>query len=100
MLSALGMRDPFDAARADFSGMDGRPHWLFLSGVIHKAFVDVDETGTEAAAATAVGVPFGRPSPRQTMPPTFHADHPFLVVIRERSSGAVLFLGRVANPAR
>ena len=100
ILRALGMREAFDAARADFSGMDGRPHWLFLSRVIHKAFVDVDETGTEAAAATAIVVSGGFPAWSQTTPPAFHADHPFLVVIRERSSGAVLFLGRVANPVR
>jgi len=100
VLATLGMREAFDAARADFSGMDGRPHWLYLSQVIHKAFVEVDERGTEAAAATAVYVTGLSALVRDpATPPAFHADHPFLVVIRERSSGAVLFLGRVANPA-
>ncbi len=97
-LMALGMRDAFDASRADFSGMDGRRRWLYVSQVIHKAFIDVDEQGTEAAAATAIRVT-GRSAflPLEKLV-VFRADHPFLLAIRERSSGTILFLGRVANP--
>lgn len=95
-LAALGMTDAFDGRVADFSGMDGREHWLFLSAVIHQAFIDVKEEGTEAAAATAVvmdalGLPVEPPK-------TFRADHPFVFVIREDSTGSILFLGRVVDP--
>jgi serpin B len=69
---------------------------LFISAVIHKAFVAVDEEGTEAAAATAVlmsknGMPHDNPK-------EFTADHPFVFMIRHRSTGAILFMGRVAEP--
>ena len=67
---------------------------LFISEVVHKAFVDVNEEGTEAAAATAVLMARSIPLPT----PVFRADHPFLFLIRENSSGSVLFLGRVADP--
>ena len=95
ILAAMGMPDAFDE-RADFSGMDGRK-WLYISAVIHKAFVDVNERGTEAAAATAV-VAKEKGIARHQRPPVFRADHPFLFVIRENRSGSILFLGRVANP--
>ncbi len=94
-LGALGMPGAFDAAKADFSGMDGTKE-LFLGDVVHKAFVAVDETGTEAAAATAVAVRAGAavaPSP----PVDFRADHPFVFFIRD-TRGTVLFMGRVADP--
>ena len=68
---------------------------LFISAVIHKAFVDVNEEGTEAAAATAVVT--GRPAPI-TEPPVFRADHPFLFMIRDDRNGAILFVGRITNP--
>jgi serpin B len=81
---------------ADFSGMTGRRD-LFLSDVIHKAFVSVDEEGTEAAAATAaVMVP--TMAPRET-PIDLHVDHPFIFLIRDTKTGAVLFVGRVVDPA-
>jgi serpin B len=94
-LGALGMKDAF-ADRADFSGMTGAEK-LHISAVIHKAFVAVDEDGTEAAAATAIAMaamalPVGEPK-------NFVADHPFLFLIRHRATGCVLFLGRVENPA-
>ncbi len=92
MLEALGMIDAFGAA--DFSGMTGHRD-LFISDVIHKAFVDVNEEGTEAAAATAVVMTRGFPAP----PPTFRADHPFLFLIRDNATGSILFLGRVVDPA-
>jgi serpin B len=95
-LAALGMSDAFNPDRADFSGMDGRKD-LFVSAVVHKAFVAVNEAGTEAAAATAVSMMGGgAPHPM----PMFRADHPFLFLIRDNSSGSILFLGRVTDPTK
>lgn len=96
-LAAMGMADAFNPDKANFAGMDGRSNWLYIGAVIHKAFVDVNEEGTEAAAATAVvmRIKMARPSP----PPTFRADHPFLFLVRDSGSGSILFIGRVANPA-
>jgi serpin B len=93
VLMALGMQDAFGSA-ADFSGMDGQRD-LYISAILHKAFVDVNEEGTEAAAATAV---IARAMAIMEPPPTFRADHPFLFLIREKSTGSILFLGRVADP--
>ena len=91
-LTSLGMEDAF--GEADFSGMDGTTA-LYLAAVIHQAFVDVNEEGTEAAAATAaVMAVLSLPPP----PPIFRADHPFIFLIRENSTGSILFLGRVSNP--
>ena len=92
-LQALGMTDAFTPGTADLSGMDGTKS-LFIEDVIHEAFVAVDERGTEAAAATAVVV--GRVSAPE--PATFTADRPFLVVIRDNPTGAVLFAGQVTRP--
>lgn len=94
-LSAMGMSDAFDTT-ADFSGMDGRKD-LYISSVIHEAYVKVDEKGTEAAAATAV-VMTEMISVRPPPIPTFRADHPFLFLIRDNQTGSILFLGRVMNP--
>ena len=70
---------------------------LYIGAILHKAFVEVDEKGTEAAAATVVLV--FRGTAVQPMDPTpFHADHPFVFVIRHRPSGAILFVGRVCDP--
>jgi serpin B len=92
-LADLGMPRAFDM-RADFSGMsEGRGEPLHISQVRHKAFVDVNEEGTEAAAATAVVLE--TKSARQE---TFRADHPFLFVIRDVRSGSILFLGRLSDP--
>ncbi|WP_292728888.1 serpin family protein [Methanoculleus sp.] len=93
-LGAMGMPTAFTDA-ADFSGMDGTQD-LFISEVVHKAFVDVNEEGTEAAAAT--GVVMGVTSVRPNDTPVFRADHPFIFLILENDSGTVLFMGRVANP--
>jgi serpin B len=95
-LQALGMRDAFVASKADFAGIDGRTDRLFLGGVIHKAFVDVNEEGTEAAAATATVMMGGMPP----KPPEFRADHPFLFLIQDNRTGSILFLGRVVDPTR
>jgi serpin B len=96
VLSAMGMQQAFDAKAADFSGLTGGKD-LFLSLVIHKAFVDVDEKGTEAAAATALLAPTA--AARSPLPPAvFRADHPFLFLIHDQRSGSILFVGRVTNP--
>jgi serpin B len=92
-LAAMGMPLAFSGG-ADFSGMTG-DRSLFISAVVHKAFVAVDEEGTEAAAATAVVMDCKCELPPS---PTFRADHPFLFLIRDRGTGAVLFMGRVADP--
>ena len=91
-LAALGMPLAF-SGEADFSGMAGTKN-LYISDVVHKAFVEVNEEGTEAAAATAVGM-------RATsMPPMFEANHPFLFLIRENLTGTFLFIGRVMDPSK
>jgi serpin B len=94
-LCALGIADAFDMQRADFSGMDGREQWLYIAAALHKAFVEVDEEGTEAAAATAVVVAM-RALPKS--PPMVRADHPFLFFIRDRRTESILFIGRVVDP--
>ena len=92
----MGMRKAFEPRQADFSGMSREP--FFISKVIHKALVDVDEKGTEAAAATAVVMkPGGAVIVDGKV--IFKADHPFLFLIRENRTGAVLFLGRLVKPA-
>jgi serpin B len=93
-LADLGMPAAFTGA-ADFSGMTGNRD-LFISEVVHKAFVAVDEEGTEAAAATAVMMPLGA-APGQ--PVEFTIDRPFLFLIRDIETGAILFVGRVLNPS-
>jgi serpin B len=94
-LAELGMVDAFDEGVADFSGMDGT-HSLYVSNVIHQAFVAVDEEGTEAAAATIVIVGV------TSMPVSeiqLTIDRPFFFLIRDVESGQILFAGRVLNPA-
>jgi len=94
VLKSMGMEDAF-STNADFSGINGKRD-LFISAVIHKAYVDVDEEGTEAAAATAVTMRLTSVGPTQI--PVFRADHPFLFLIRDNDSGSILFIGRVMNP--
>ena len=96
-LKALGMTDAFDPDKADFSKMTVAKDKLFIGAVVHKAFVDVNEEGTEAAAATGVviGITSAMPEPVTV----FRADHPFLVIIKEKSSGSILFMGRVVEPS-
>lgn len=92
-LQALGLKTAMTDA-ADFSGMTGGRD-LFVSEGIHKVVVDVDEKGTEAAAATGIGMqPTSLPPP----PPVFRADHPFLFLIRDVPTGAILFIGRIVEP--
>ena len=95
-LVALGMPDAMDPALADFSGMDGT-RGLYIGNVFHKAFVAVDEAGTEAAAATAVVMQKTAISIDDTIDLT--VDRPFIFLIRDTGTGALLFLGRVENPA-
>jgi serpin B len=97
VLVGLGMSLPFVRGKADFSGLDGTRE-LFLSFVVHKAFVEVNETGTEAAAATGVGIAKSAAGPRPTTIPVFRADRPFVFLIRDKRSGSILFLGRLVNP--
>ncbi|KAM9094572.1 serpin B6 isoform X1 [Sarcophilus harrisii] len=91
ILKKLGMSDAFDMFKADFSGISSGKD-LFLSNVLHKAFVEVKEEGTEAAAATAVGFV------GCCLCPYFVADHPFLFLIRDNSSKTILFWGKVVSP--
>lgn len=93
----MRMTDAFIPYKADFSGMNGSKE-LFISKVIHKAFVDVNEEGTEAAAATAVVMLKAVAVPKQ--PIVFRADHPFIFLIRDNNSGSVLFLGRLVDPTK
>ena len=99
-LSAMGMPQAFSSA-ADFSGMTGKPDFA-ISAAIHKAYIDVNEQGTEAAAATAITmVATAMQRPIDEPPPiVFDADHPFLFLIRDTNSGAILFLGRVTDPTK
>ena len=98
-LSAMGMVSAFNKAAADFTGIVEKRD-LYLSAVIHKAFVDVNEEGTEAAAATAVIAARATAVMRTQPPIVFRADHPFVFLIRDNKSGGILFLGRVENPAQ
>jgi serpin B len=95
-LAAMGMPLAFQAGKADFTGITGGKEPFWIGEVIHKAFVDVNEEGTEAAAATAIMM-VGAAMPSEP-PPVFRADHPFVFLIRDKPSGCILFLGRVVNP--
>ena len=97
-LKAMGMPDAFSGSSADFSGMDGRkcaedPACLRITHVFHKAFVSVDEEGTEASAST--GTTMGVTS----LPPQVVIDRPFIFLIRDINTGAILFVGRVVDPS-
>jgi serpin B len=89
----MGMPDAFDKLQADFSGIAEVPPSLFITHVEHKAFVAVDETGTEAAAATGV---VAEPA---SEPVVVEVNRPFIFFIRDSDSGAIVFIGRLTNPA-
>jgi serine protease inhibitor len=91
-LKSLGMVAAFDS-RADFSGMDGRTV-LSISDILHKAYIQVNEEGTEAAASTEVETTLGIP------PKSFIADRPFIFLIRDNATGAILFVGRIVDPTK
>jgi serpin B len=93
-LSDMGMPDAFDQ-RANFSGMTDKEQWL-ISAVVHEAVVDVNEKGTEAAAATGITMRPTAMFPGE--PVVFRADHPFLYIIIHKPSNSILFLGRLSNP--
>jgi serpin B len=95
-LKAMGMPTAFTSS-ADFSGMDGTKN-LFISDVIHQAFVDVNEEGTEAAAATAVVMRLAAAPANPEAVPVFRADHPFIFLIQDDETGAIMFMGRVVDP--
>jgi len=97
-MAALGMKQAFVRTEADFSGMTGKPE-LWIGSAVHKAFIDVNEEGTEAAAATGISMRAGAAF-REPPPTIFRADHPFLFVIRENNSDNILFMGRVTDPTR
>jgi serpin B len=92
-LAQLGMATAFKEGQADLSGINGKRD-LYVSAALHKAFVDVNEEGTEAAAAT--GMVMQSFAVHQTR--TFTVDHPFLFLIRDTSTGSLLFLGRIVDP--
>jgi serpin B len=93
VLSALGMPDAFDPGKADFSGINDTGG-LWISDLFHKAFIEVNEKGTEAAAATAVVM-----AKAVILYIEFRADHPFIFIIKDNRSGTILFMGRLSNPA-
>jgi serpin B len=92
-LIEMGMPTAFDAAKADFSGMTGKND-VYIGSVIHQAYVDVNEEGTEAAAATGVAITSASFGPSTI----FYADHPFIFTIQNKKTGEILFIGRVINP--
>ena len=98
ILKLMGITDMYNAGNSDLSGIDGTRN-LYVSTVIHKAFVDVNEEGTEAAAATAV-VMYESTSVDLDPPMIFKADHPFLFFIREKVTGSILFSGHVVTPPK
>ena len=97
-LKALGMGIAFDPLRADLSHISSKVG-LFVSDVLHKTYVNVDEEGTEAAAATAIIFVGSSRNPDQTKISVMRIDHPFIFAIREHQSGTILFIGKVVNPA-
>jgi len=98
VLQNLGLIDAFALGKADFSGMNGRRDFS-INDVLQKAFVDVNESGTEAAAASSVSIAVGGIALPEPPPPVFRADHPFLFFIQDNATGSILFMGRVVNPA-
>lgn len=96
ILRRFGMTTAFDESKADFSGITtDRP--LVITGIYHKAFVDVNEEGTEASAATAMSAGI-RSMQREQQPRDFIADHPFIFLIQDIKSQSILFMGKFANP--
>jgi serpin B len=91
-LKAMGMKNAFQPDLADFSGINGTKD-LFISDVIHQSFVEVDEAGTEAAAATVVVIITSAGN-------SFIANRPFIFLIRENKTNSILFIGKVMNPGK
>ena len=99
-LEDMGMPTAFDEIGADFTGMWNRQRDenLYISNVIHQAFINVTESGTEAAAATAVIMSVTEVAVQTPQPKVFNADHPFIFIIQQKETGNILFMGRVVNP--
>jgi serpin B len=93
IFKSMGMKDAFNPHTADFSGIDEKTRPLWIDTAPHKAFLQVDEEGTEAAGATGL-------SSRGGDPPiaTFRADHPFIFLILDKRTDSILFMGRVMEP--
>lgn len=98
-LQALGVRRVFDVTAADLTGIAPAQHKLQIDEGYHKAFIEVDEKGTEAAAASALALGPGGPPPKGEAPVVFRADHPFLFLVRDSKTGAILFIGHVVRPS-
>lgn len=101
VLREMGMPDAFDREAADFSGIVERTpaYWLYIGDVRHKSFIDVNELRTEAAAVTVIEMPVGAAPAKKPPPPiVMKMDRPFIFVIRDIETGAILFVGRVMNP--
>jgi serpin B len=100
-LKAMGMPTAFGEFSADFSGINGNlPAPLYIAKVIHQANIDVDEEGTTAAAATVLIMKGSTAGPPPEYPlVTFHVDRPFLFLIHDNATGAVLFAGRIDDPS-
>lgn len=96
ILAKMGMPNAFSEGQADFSGMDGTKE-LFINDIFHKAIIEVDETGTEAAAVTEITMSIGCGSPVNPAV-SMRVNRPFLYFIRDRDTNTVLFVGRVLNP--
>jgi len=93
----MGLSRIFNSS-ADFSGITGKKE-IHISNVIHKAVIEVNESGTEASAATAVITTRSANVGKGIRPILFKADHPFIFLIREKSTGTILFMGNLAKPA-
>jgi len=100
-LQQLGIESAFNYKSADFSGISGHQDSLFIEKALQKAFILVDEEGTEASSIDGILAGVGGLSSKLPPPiPVFRADHPFLFVINENSTGSILFIGRVMNPLK
>ncbi|WKT57078.1 serpin family protein [Candidatus Nitrosotenuis chungbukensis] len=97
IMQELGIKLAFDEGNADLSGIANMPPRLFVTAAVHKAFVDVNEEGTEAAAATGIGVGTTSVGPEL---PIFRADHPFVFLIQDNETGLVLFMGKISDPIK
>jgi serpin B len=96
-LKSLGAHNAFDQQKADFTGISNIPSGLYISKVVHQAVVDVNEEGTEAAAATAA-IMMTRAAVMEYPPEEFKCDRPFLFVIHEKVHNSILFMGRFVKP--